>query len=293
MTGSDDFAMPQVSEDELMLVDKMYALRELYWPHYTWLAQTSYLKILERKKVDLKNKGVDLDFLKLQLSTLFNKINGSFYHLQRIKENEKLIIGLGTEVARKGQSKIPAGTLGIFGASYEPIGYDYEAMLVTLRSSLDILAIIFSSIINSKSNDIMKLSNEMKQVSKVTGFKAQIKKFLDSQNFLKLINEFKNDKGIKSRRNYAVHAGSLSTGTINIQFISGDSKIGVIKSKAVPVKSVNQPLPKEQDLDDFCTTIFYETCDVLLSGIELVIEESLPVGERNSIFEIKRIRKQR
>ncbi len=292
MIGNDDFVIPQLSEDELILIDKMYTLRELYWPHYTWLAQTNYLKILERKKNNLKNNLVDLDLFKGQLSSLFNKINGSFYHLQRIKENEKLIIDLGTEVARKRKSKIPARTWGSFGTSYEPIGYDYEAMLVTLRSSLDILAIIFSSIIGFKSDNIMKLINEMNQIDKVSGFGAQIKQFLDSQPFLQLINEFKNDNGTKSRRNYAVHAGSLSTGTINIQFVHDNSKIGVIKSKAMPIKVNNRPLSKEQDLDDFCTTIFYKTCDILLSGIGIIIEEKLPVGEQKSIFELKRIKKQ-
>ena len=286
--SNSDFSVPDVSEDELLIVDKMYAYRELYWPHYTWLAQTGYLKVVETKKTNIVKAKVDIEVLKKQFSSIFNKINGSFYHLQKIKENEKLITELGIEVAQKGQPKIGEGILGMFGASYEPIGYEYEAMLVTLKSALDILAIAFSSIVGSKSDNILGLENEVRQDNNPSGLIVKIKQLLNSQDCQKLLNEFRNTNGVKSRRNYAVHIGSLSTGTINIQFVSGTPKIKLIKSKAMPVGAIGNHITEEQDLDAYCSTLFYETCDFLLKGLEIILDEKLPRGKRKSVFELKR-----
>lgn len=293
MNNNNDFPVPEIDEDELLFIDKMYAFRELYWSHYTWQAQTSYLKIIEKKQEVLMKRGIDLQSHREQISSIFSKINGSFYHLQRLKENEQFIIDLGTEVAKKGQTKISPGTLGMFGANYEPIGYEYEAVLVTLKSALDVLAIILSSIIGSKSDDVLKLANEMEQVKKVSGFKTRLKHFFSQESHKRLIAEFKNNNGVKSRRNYAVHIGTLSTGTINLQFVSDRSELGVIKSKAMPTTPSTMPLPKEKDLDSYCTTLFYDVSDMIVAGLELILEETLSKGEKKSIFEIKRLKNEK
>lgn len=288
--NNSDFPVPEIEEVELLLIDKMYAIRELYWPHYTWLAQTNYLKIVEKKQEKLFKQGIDPKLLREKLSSLFSKINSSFYHLQRIKENEELITELGKQVAKKGQTKISTRIIGTFLATYEPIAYEYEAILVTLKTALDILAIIFSSIIRSGSDDILKLAHEMSEVQKTSGFKTKLKKFFSDKKLQEVIKEFKKNGHVKSRRNYAVHDGDLSIGTINLQFVAGSSDIRVIKSKAMPVGKSDKPLTQVQDLDVFCTTLFYDVCHIILSGLELVLDENLPRGEKKSIFEIKRLK---
>jgi hypothetical protein len=287
--SNDSFA-PEIDEEQLQLISHAYALRELYLSAYTWTIQTNYLKFIEQKKQELTSRSIDSEALKLHLPDLFDKINASFYHLQKVKESEQLITDLGKEVAKKSQVNTPTGTLGIFGATYEPIGYEYEALLVTLRSALDLLAIILASILGSKSDDIMKLTNELDLTKQSEGLRSELKSFFDTDTRRKLVSEFRNSNGTKSRRNHAVHAGSLSTGTINIQFVADRPDMGVLKAKAMPVSGDLGKMTTEQDLDDFCSTLFYDTCELLMDALEIILAEKLARGKKMSVYEAKRSR---
>jgi hypothetical protein len=160
--------------------------------------------------------------------------------------------------------------------------------LVTLKSTLDVLAIILSKFINSKSDDIRKLTEEMKKNKDLGGLRAKLKVLFGESKNEHLVNEFINQKGAKSKRNYAVHHGSLSTGTINLQFSASAPTIGVIKSKAMPVGDSLGVMHSEQDLDHYCTERFYATCDLVIDALKLVFDEELPRGKKMSVYEAKR-----
>src|SRR6266403_4957281 len=125
-----DLPSLEPTQEDLALVARNYAMRQLYWPDYTWGIQTQYLRVIDAKKAELAQRGVDTETLKKRLSDLFNKINASFYHLKKLEENEETIIELGKEMAQKTQPRTPRGVFGIIGTPYEPIDYEYEALLV-------------------------------------------------------------------------------------------------------------------------------------------------------------------
>lgn len=279
----------QTGED-LELIARSYAMRQMYWPDYTWTIQTKYLKIIETKRLKLAKQRVDTEILKKRLSDLFNKINASFYHLKKLDENEKAIIKLGKKMARKSLARIPKGVLGIIGTPYEPIEYEYEALLVTLKSALDITAIILAPICNLSSDNIVSLYNDAQQVKRPTPFLTKLLSFINQPKRIQIINEFRNkNDGTKSKRNYAVHQGSLPTGTINIQFTTSP-KISVLKTRTIEVGEDITRFKNQPHLEYYCTELFYTTCDLIIDAIELIINEKLIRGQKTSVYDQRRKR---
>ena len=140
----DGFQGTEPTQEELALVAQGYAMRQVYWPAYTWQLQTKYLNKIDDRKGALESNGVDIDAFSKYKSDLFNKMNASFYHLQKLKENEETVIELGKKMAEESKKHTPKGVFGIVGTPYEPIDYEYEALLVTLKSALDIMAMMLS-----------------------------------------------------------------------------------------------------------------------------------------------------
>ncbi|MCC7288994.1 hypothetical protein IT414_01200 [bacterium] len=275
------------TEDELAIVARQYAMRKLYWPSYTWSIQTTSLNKVEDKRQTLTANGVDVDTFLKRKSDLFNKINASFYHLQKLKENEQSIINLGKEIAEKSKEHTPKGVMGIVGTPYEPIEYEYEALLVTLKSSLDILAMMLSQPSGLGSDNIISLVNDAEQVRRPSELLVKVKALLAKSEHSITIDEFRNKDGISSKRNHAVHKGSLPTGTINIQYTAESADISVLKTRTVDVGGDKTDFLKQQSLEEYAETLFYSVCDLIIGGLELLVGQSLPKGKKLSVYEAR------
>lgn len=76
----------------------IYASRNKYWPAYTWKMQTSYLQAIDEDV--LKHYPLSEKEFKSLLGSIFNKINASFYHFPRLKENQEIAIETGKQLAQ-------------------------------------------------------------------------------------------------------------------------------------------------------------------------------------------------
>lgn len=278
---------PDISEEHLKLVAQAYAMRQRYWPAFTWLIQTELLKDFDPNNTYYKEYNIDIKYVKTKLSDLFNKINASFYHLQKIKENENQIIEIGKQIANSGKKDLKSGVLGIAGMPFEPINYEYEAMLVTLKSAIDILITIQAPICGLPPNvdNLYRFVDQSKKLTNKNAFFTKVQEVFNNIKFKVILDEFLGTDTSKSKRNFAVHRGSLSTGTINIQFASTTKEIGVLKSKMVEVDNNPQDIRKTPDLDTYTEIIFYTTCDFLMELLELVTNRELPRGKKMSVYE--------
>lgn len=261
----------------------MYTQRSKYWPAYTWKVQTSYSSDVKGKIVN-EFKILDADFEKIYFN-IFDKINASFYHLERLKENEDIAIQMGKEMAK---IRIPGteGMIGIAGSPYEPIGYEYEAFLVTIKSALDFLAILLAKGFSRSEDNIISLVNSIgiNNVDSST-LEGKIYTLLNNKQFKTFINGYRGNKpGVKSKRNFSTHDGSLPVGTINIPI--NNPRASLLLSKALDPNSSDpyKSLPQSQNLVEFCEEQFYQTCDLLIGILSLITNTSLRPGPKSSVY---------
>ena len=287
------FQGSEPTQEELALVAQGYAMRQVYWPSYTWQIQTKYLNKIDESRQTLESNGGDVDLFNKHKSDLFNKINASFYHLEKLKENENTVINLGKKMAEESKKHMPDRVFGIVGTPYEPIEYEYEALLVTLKSALDITAMMLAQPSKLGSDNIASLFNDSSQAKRPNSILSAVKNLLTKDEHRKIIDEFKNKDGVHSKRNYAVHQGSLPTGTINIQFTAASTEIGILKTRTMEVGGGMADFDKQQSLDDYATELFYSVCDLIVEGLELLVGQTLPKGSRMSVYEERRATKSR
>lgn len=284
---SSDLSSIEPGDEELSLISYAYALRHRFWPHYTWDIQTMQLKDFDKSDVYFVKNNIDIEKVKKNSHDLFDKINASFYHFQMLKENEELITEVGRKIAKASQSNLPTGVLGIAGMPYEPINYEYEAMLVTLKSAIDIIVAIVAPIcgLSDHVDTLSRLLKESEKTKQPNEFHGKLKSLLVDQKYLPLFEEFQWNGATRSKRDHAVHKGSLSTGTINIQYTSNIDHIGVLKSKAVPVGEKMSDIRTTPDLEEYCASLFYLACDFLMDVLQLVVNRKLERGQKMSIYE--------
>lgn len=265
-----------------------YTPRTAYWPAYTWPIQTSYLKVIPAKRSKIFNDFVNKDegSLRVKISTLFDKLNSTFYHLQRLKEVEAAAIAQANELAKvgmPGMENLP----GVVGMPYEPISYEYEALLAGAKTTLDMLAITIAHCLNRKEDEIISLLNNLGQAKKPSKQAARIRAVLKRQKNQRFINEFKNPDGQKSKRNYAVHVGSLPIGTINVPI--NNPVATTLRSKAYePHVSIQEQISKSRatpDLQDYAEEVFYSTCDVVVETLRVLLRTRFTTGSRCSLQE--------
>ncbi len=261
----------------------MYMQRTKYWPAYTWKIQTSYSSLIKGK---LSSGFIisELDFEKIYFN-IFDKINASFYHLERLKENEEFAVQLGKELAK---IKIPGteGMVGIAGSPFEPIGYEYEAFLVTIKSALDIISMLLAKGLNRNEDDIVSLTLNL-QKKKTSPLTLEGKTNLLLNNKYKtLIDEYiGNRTGPKSKRNFATHQGSLPIGTINIPI--NNPHQAPLLSKAL---NPNDPDPHisvgtSPNLIEYCEGQFYLACDLLIEILSLISVNKFEHGPKSSVYQ--------
>lgn len=279
------FKSTEPTQEEAARVAQIYAMRQIYWPAYTWLIQTKHLNNMGSKKEALEANGVDVAIFNARKSDLFNKVNASFYHLQKLKENELAVIKLGKRIAKKSKEHLPRNVLGIVGIPYEPIDYEYEALLVTLKSALDIMTMILAQPAGLQIDNIGALLNECQQNKRSSDFMAKIRELVTKEEHYNTIDEFKNKGEVKSKRNYAVHQGSLPTGTINIQFVCNQPKINILKTSTLEIGGEKVDFRKQQTLDDYATNLFYAVCDLIIDGLDILLGETLPKGKKTSVYD--------
>ncbi|MEO8581729.1 MAG: hypothetical protein ABI425_04080 [Patescibacteria group bacterium] len=284
MDINDISEIPEPTIEQLRLVQYGYRLRHVYWPDYTFDSQRSCLKVLKTKKNKIESLGLEEDKLRKRLSAIFDKLNASFYHLERIKENEQLLVDFVKKFATESKSKIPDGVLAMFGGRYEPINHEYESFLISLKSALDILSISISQACGFNVDNITQLDNHLKSQSKkkTSDFSLKLKKLFDKKKNVKIIEEFKNGESI-SKRNYAVHHGSLGAGSVSIQFTSNSPNKK--KPKAIILEiDENGKLIKVRELLKDCEEIFYDSCDLFVDILEILLEQKLQKGKKTSVY---------
>lgn len=47
---------------------------------------------------------------------------------------------------------------------------------------------------------------------------------------------------------------------------------------------------KQQSLDEYATALFYAVCDLIIEALELIVGETLPRGEKMSVYEARLIK---
>ncbi|MEK7597197.1 MAG: hypothetical protein AAB441_00960 [Patescibacteria group bacterium] len=263
----------------------MYTQRNKYWPAYTWKIQTSYSsEIKNRLSPEIKISEDDFGIIYFNI---FNKINASFYHLEKLKESQEIAVNLGKALST---IKIP-GTknIGCIAASYyEPVQYEYEAFLVIMKSSLDFISILISNSIGRKDDTITNLSEVAKsRTIRRSPFANKLYSLTLINPFSKLINEFKNSpNGKKSKRNFGVHIGSLPIGSINVPI--DNPSVPILLSKAFDPYEKNLNFNNAPDLIEYCESMFYTTCDLFIKVLSIFTRSNLKPGQKMSIYELKK-----
>jgi len=262
----------------------MYTQRSKYWPAYTWEIQKSYSSVI--------SKNISGDFVVPEENfreayfNIFNKINASFYHLECLKENEEIAIQIGKEVSK---IEMPGmeGMIGIVGSPYEPINYEYEACLITIKSALDFMAMLLSEGFNRSEDNIVSLINSVQQLENidVSTLKGKIYTLLRDPKTISFIENYKNSGNQKSKRNFAAHKGSLPVGTINIPINNPNAKI--LPSKAL---DPNNPDPfssirESQNLIEYCEDQFYQLCDFFIEILSLISNNKFEHGQKSSVYQ--------
>lgn len=286
--------IPEPDKEQLEMVAKTYAARSRYWPSYTWKIQTSYLQILNNNRDDFTAQGIDVEALRKHNSSLFDKINASFYHLETLREHESFIINLSKQGVNGSRKNTPVNAVGIIASPYEPISYEYEAILVTLKSALDVMVMIVAPYCELASDDLAKFINEASQKKIPNDLLKKILSVVRESENNKIIKEFLNDSGKRSKRNHAVHQGSLPTGTINLQYTVSDPEVGILKTRTMglDITTVN-PL-EEQDLEAYCANLFYGVSEIAIQALEALLDQALPRGKKMSVYdERKETRRQK
>lgn len=262
----------------------MYTQRSKYWPAYTWEIQKSYSSVIS-KNISAEFVIPEENFRKIYFN-IFDKINASFYHLERLKENEKIAIQIGKGVSKM---KIPGmeGMVGIVGSPYEPITYEYEACLITIKSALDFIAMLLSEGLNRSEDNIISLFNNIQRLTNIntSNLDGKIYSFLKEPEIVSFVENYKNFGNQKSKRNFAAHKGSLPVGTINIPINNPNAEI--LPSRAL---DPNNPDPfssirESQNLIEYCEDQLYKLCDFLIEILSLVSNNKFECGPKTSVYQ--------
>ena len=264
----------------------MYMQRSEYWPAYTWEIQTSYSKDIE-SKISSELKISKEDFRTMYFN-IFHKINASFYHLQRLKKNQETAIKIGQAMAK---IKIPGteSMIGIASVPYEPIEYEYETLLGTIKSTLDFISILVASGFGRKEDNILILLNNIKFLKLKKGsLEKKVYTFLKNDQFTDLFESFRNpSKDLKSKRNFATHKGPLPIGTINIPINNPSASILLVKAIDPNDPNPHSSLLNSADLVKYCENQFYQTCDLLIGILSILVKKQLRPGQKVSVYEQK------
>lgn len=266
----------------------MYTLRNKYWPAYTWKIQTSYSENFED---DVINKlKISKEDFKTIFFNIFNKINASFYHLQKLKESEEITIKLGKKLS---SIEIPEmkKMIGIAFSYYEPAQYEYESFLISIKSSLDFISILISNSVGRNEDEITGISNAAKsrQIRRLP-LENSLYNLALIQPYSQLINEFKNPNRGKSKRNFAVHVGSLPIGGINTPI--NNPKASVTLFKMLDPYNKNLGYINAPNLVKYCDSMFYTTCDFLIDVLSILSNTKLKHGFKMSLLEYKQLHEQ-
>lgn len=271
------------------LIDESYVARRVYWPAYTWLVQTSYSSIITKNETKFSTRlpEINKDSLINHISDLFNKVNATFYHLQQLKASEKKAVEMGLKLASISSPGFEK-SIGIAGSYYEPTLYEYEALLVDAKTALDILTITIAKSIGRKEDSIVSLLHNLDQVKKLSTIETELKVVLNK--FSIFIDTF---IGNVSKRNYAVHNGSLPIGTINVPI--NNPRAPIIKSKAYdphkPISDQTKGINKTMNLHGYCENTFYSMADIVVDCLEILLNTKFKKGPKISLQEEKEMEK--
>lgn len=265
----------------------MYSQRSKYWPAYIWDIRTSYTSNIKGKISNEFNVS-GIDFEKMYFN-IFNKINDAFYHFESLKEAEEIGIQTGKELSK---IKIPGteGMIGIAGSPFEPIGYEYESCLISIKSALDFISILIAKGLNKNVDNIVALDNNIEQIKNFDSstLEGEIYTLFKKELFKAFIDEYRGNKsGSKSKRNFATHDGPLPTGTINVPINNPNAE--VLPSKAL---DINNPDPfssikESKNLIEYCEDQFYKLCDFFIEILSLISNNNFTYGPKKSVYEQK------
>jgi len=264
----------------------MYSLRSKFWPAYTWKIQTTYLN--EYKDSLTKESKISQEEFKHRLSDIFEKINASFYHLEKLKEDQQVAVDMGKKLAKiimPGTENLP----GIAGAPYEPIGYEYESFLITVKTMLDLVATLITKCVGRGEDNIISLiSNIDLEKLREESLERKIMTFVKSDYFKEFLEDYRNpkdDKNKSTKRNFAAHHGSLPLGTTNVPI--NNPRASVILVKPIDHNATDPDhFPKNApDLVDYCDDHFYQACDLFIGVISILLNNEFKAGRKSSVYE--------
>lgn len=261
---------PTITPGQLLIIKKIENIRHKHRSLYFWQVR------MEINKLWNNNPQMVTNYTKNAFFDVFDKINTAYYHLQRIIEEENLIIKIAQQLNNYNEIDSPSGIAGI---TYEPISYEFEAFIIQSYACLE----IFSRTVTIMFKNESGFSGLKKSLLNVKKTKAtKLVKLFEKDKYVPLMREFLKDKGTsgrENRRDYSVHFGKLWTGTINVP-IAGSQKI--IKSYVTELSKKNISPFDSQNLVEFCEDKFYLMCDLIKDSLEILFEADLNTGSKKN-----------
>lgn len=275
-----------VPPELLQKMQAAYAARTRYWSHYMWPARDTVNKYLtgEPSILQANSKGrSSTGKLRNLILEGLDKLNASFYHLVKLRENEELPIKIGGDFAAAAGPLNP-GWHGMVGLPYEPVGYEYEAIVVQSKAAFDLCGSAIAYYLDLNFRDVKGLRPALEQSKhpKAHALSAQFK----SEKYTRLYDELNDKDGEHSKRNWLEHYGTLPVGEVHINYYGKDQAVN--KAVVRPHGKTGPPTPtmppNYQSVDDYCTDLFYLVCDFVLDVYAILFDLGIRAGERESVL---------
>ena len=270
---------PQINKKILELVDKSYKIRHRYQSDYFWNTRMKVNAIFNdgsnnvmKDISESKNGFSDADEFRKRLFNSFDKINAIFYHLEKLKEEEELVMQLSGKIAEESEkiNKNP----GVIVTPLESINYEFESFIMQAKACLD----VFCYAVGYYYKNVARFSTFEKMIKNCNAKK--LLKILDSNEYEFLVKEFISKEQEKSKRDFSSHYGSLPVGQLNMPINSNGQKI--LKSFIVDHLGKKESLPKKPiEIEQYCNDVFYEICEFMVTVLETLFDEKFERGKKN------------
>ena len=264
---------PEITKEQLFVMNQLSILRNKHRSSYFWKTRLNINDYWNKNPKSIPSGVREIFF------DSFDKINAVFYHLQKINEQEDLILQVGSKLRKITNIESPPGVAGI---THEPISYEFELFIMQSSACLEVFSRAVSICFKNESG-FRELKKSLINVKKAKA--TQIVRCLEKKKYTSLMKEFIKEKGSsgrQNRRDYSVHFGTLNTGTINIPIASPQK---VIRSYVTELSKNNTSPFGAQDLISFCKNYFYLLCDLIREILEILFSVKLEKGMKTSTLE--------
>lgn len=284
---------PRPSGEQLKIVALAYKRRNRYWLDYFWhvrlesnnlfnnISHTGLKSIQERE-----GNYTNPQSMRTYLLDSADKINACFYHLERLKAEERSIIKLATRLDRA--KDMPPNVMGISGFPTEVIDHEVEAFFWAFESSLEIFARGISYYFNGEAT-FKKLSTFLRN-TKVESKKAQkIIGILEENRFQPIFKEVEPGHPQKSKRDLISHFRSLKMVQTNLQFTSRG--YAILKAQFREYGSPDPLIEKPISIERYCTDLLYLLCDLQIEILGAIFETKYTHGKKMSVWQARKLKR--